>query len=132
NFRMSAGGMKRASHDPAKPKDLVRWSLPDFANLGYELPLWQQSATPEPVNPSLTDYEAMAVWDAILKSVRMRFNSVAPKPDPYANFRWYSPEKAAENKRILDEFIASSSSPKGKPEEQVSANPHVPINDCDI
>uniref|UniRef100_UPI00037CC5D1 T6SS immunity protein Tli4 family protein n=1 Tax=Pseudomonas tolaasii TaxID=29442 RepID=UPI00037CC5D1 len=85
NFRMSAGGMKRAPVDPDKPKDLVRWTLPSFANKGYELPLWQQPATPEPVNPSLTDYEAMAVWDAILKSVRIRYGAVAPKPDPWFN-----------------------------------------------
>ncbi len=112
-LRLSAGGIKGSPIDPDEPEDLVRWTLPAFARNGYELPLWQQPAAPEPINPSLTDYEAMAVWDAILKSVRMRFNSVAPKPDPYANFRWYSPEKAAENKRILDEFIATG--PGGKP-----------------
>ncbi|WP_223550486.1 T6SS immunity protein Tli4 family protein [Pseudomonas sp. A-B-19] len=107
NFRMSAGGIKRTPINPDKPKDLVRWTLPQFANKGYELPLWQQPASPDPVNPSLTDYEAMAVWDAILKSVRMRPNSVAPKPDPWANDRGPTTEEAAENKRILDEFIAS-------------------------
>ncbi|WP_232964754.1 T6SS immunity protein Tli4 family protein [Pseudomonas lactis] len=59
------------------------------------------------VNPSLTDYEAMAVWDAILKSVRIRYGSVVPKPDPWANIRGPSAEEVAESKRILDEFIAS-------------------------
>ena len=49
----------------------------------------------------------MAVWDAILKSVRIRYGSVAPKPDPWANYRGPSAEDAAENKRVLDEFIAS-------------------------
>ncbi|VVQ06474.1 hypothetical protein PS938_03039 [Pseudomonas fluorescens] len=107
NFRMSAGGIKRTPINPDKPKDLVRWTLPQFANKGYELPLWQQPASPDPVNPSLTDYEAMAVWDAILKSVRIRYGSVAPKPDPWANDRGPTAEEAAENKRILDEFIAS-------------------------
>ncbi|AZE88695.1 T6SS immunity protein Tli4 family protein [Pseudomonas orientalis] len=107
NFRMSAGGMKAEPIDPDEPEDLVRWTLPEFANKGYELPLWQQPTSPEPVNPSLTDYEAMAVWDAILKSVRIRYGAVAPKPDPWANIRGPSAEEAAESKRILDEFIAS-------------------------
>ncbi|SFB58139.1 hypothetical protein SAMN05216248_1153 [Pseudomonas simiae] len=110
SFRLSAGGKKRSAIDPNKPKDLVRWTLPNFANKGYELPLWQRPDRPpraEPVNPSLTDYEAMAVWDAILKSVRIRYGAVAPKPDPWFNPRRPTPEEAAENKRILDEFIAS-------------------------
>jgi hypothetical protein len=107
SIRLSAGGMKGEPVDPNEPEDLVRWTLPQFANKGYELPLWQQPASPEPVNPSLTDYEAMAVWDAILKSVRIRYGSVAPKPDPWANIRGPSAEEAAESKRILDEFIAS-------------------------
>jgi len=49
----------------------------------------------------------MAVWDAILKSVRIRYGAVALKPDPWATIRGPSAEEAAENKRILDEFIAS-------------------------
>jgi hypothetical protein len=115
SFRLSAGGKKRSAIDPNKPKDLVRWTLPNFANKGYELPLWQRPDRPpraEPVNPSLTDYEAMAVWDAILKSVRIRYGAVAPKPDPWFNPRGPSPEDAAESKRILDEFIASFSERK--------------------
>ncbi|WP_455883795.1 T6SS immunity protein Tli4 family protein [Pseudomonas putida] len=115
SFRLSAGGKKRSAINPNKPKDLVRWTLPEFANKGYELPLWQRPDRPsraEPVNPSLTDYEAMAVWDAILKSVRIRYGSVAPKPDPWFNPRGPTPEEAAENKRILDEFIASFEKPK--------------------
>ncbi|WP_448120143.1 T6SS immunity protein Tli4 family protein [Pseudomonas veronii] len=107
SVRLSAGGMKAGPIDPNEPEDLVRWTLPEFANKGYNLPLWQRPARAEPVNPSLTDYEAMAVWDAILKSVRIRYGSVAPKPDPWANYRGPSAEDAAENKRVLDEFIAS-------------------------
>ncbi len=117
SVRLSAGGMKAGPIDPNEPEDLVRWTLPEFANKGYELPLWQQPATPEPVNPSLTDYEAMAVWDAILKSVRIRYGAVAPKPDPWFNPRGPSPEEAAESKRILDEFIASFEKPKPRPAE---------------
>ena len=112
SFRLSAGGKKRSAIDPDKPKDLVRWTLPNFANKGYSLPLWQQPATSEPVNPSLTDYEAMAIWDAILKSVRIRFGAVELKPDPWFNPRGPTPEEAAESKRILDEFIASFEKPK--------------------
>lgn len=107
SFSLSAGGMKSRPKNPDIEVDLVRWTLPEFANKGYELPLWQQPATPDPVNPSLTDYEAMAVWDAILKSVRIRYGAVAPKPDPWFNPRGPTPEDAAESKRILDEFIAS-------------------------
>ena len=107
SIRLSAGGMKGESVDPNEPEDLVRWTLPQFANKGYELPLWQQPASPEPVNPSLTDYEAMAVWDAILKSVRIRYGSVVPKPDPETNIRGPSVKEAVESKRILHEFIAS-------------------------
>jgi hypothetical protein len=107
SFSLSAGGVKSRPKNPDVEVDLVRWTLPAFATKGYDLPLWQQPATPEPVNPSLTDYEAMAVWDAILKSVRIRYGAVAPKPDPWFNPRGPSPEEAAESKRILDEFIAS-------------------------
>ena len=107
SIRLSAGGKKSSALDPDKTRDLVRWTLPEFANKGYKLPLWQLPAPAEPVNPSLTDYEAMAVWDAILKSVRIRYGAVAPKPDPWANIRGPSAEEAAESKRILDEFIAS-------------------------
>jgi len=120
SFRLSAGGKKRSAIDPNKPKDLVRWTLPSFANKGYELPLWQRPDRPpraEPVNPSLTDYEAMAVWDAILKSVRIRYGAVVPKPDPWAFYRGPHPD-AAENKRILDEFIASFEKPKSGPGEE--------------
>ncbi len=113
NFRFSAGGKKRAPIDPDKPKDLVRGTLPTFASRGYELPLWQRPARRDPVNPSLTDYEAMAVWDAILKSVRIRFNSVAATPDPYAHVRVPSAEAIAEGKRVLDELLATG--PDGQP-----------------
>lgn len=116
NFRLSAGGMKADPADPDEPADLVRWTLPEFANKGYDLPLWQRPATSAPVNPSLTDYEAMAVWDAILKSVRIRYNAVAPKPDPWAGYRGPSAEEAAESKRILDEFIASFATKTPPPE----------------
>jgi len=115
SFSLTAGGIKSRPKNPDVEVDLVRWTLPEFANKGYELPLWQQPASPDPVNPSLTDYEAMAVWDAILKSVRMRPNSVAPKPDPWANDRGPTAEEAAENKRILDEFIASFEKRKPSP-----------------
>ncbi|WP_223550497.1 T6SS immunity protein Tli4 family protein [Pseudomonas sp. A-B-19] len=115
SIRLSAGGMKGEPDDPDEPEDLVRWTLPQFANKGYDLPLWQQPASPDPVNPSLTDYEAMAVWDAILKSVRIRYGAVAPKPDPWANDRGPTAEEAAENKRILDEFIASFEKRKPSP-----------------
>jgi hypothetical protein len=116
SFRLSAGGMKGGPIDPDKPKDLVRWTLPSFARKGYEPPMWQLPPTPDPVNPSLTDFEAMAVWDAILKSVRMRFGAVAPpKPDPFYSMPGPSPEEIAEGKRVMDELLAPG--PDGKPWE---------------
>jgi hypothetical protein len=116
NFRMTAGGMKGGPIDPDEALDLVRWTLPSFARKGYELPLWQRPARPDPVNPSLTDFEAMAVWDAILKSVRMRFGAVAPpKPDPFYSMPGPSPEEIAEGKRVMDELLAPG--PDGKPWE---------------
>ncbi|MFJ2446685.1 T6SS immunity protein Tli4 family protein [Pseudomonas sp. NPDC087626] len=113
SFSLSAGGIKSSPKDPEVEVDLVRWTLPDFASRGYELPLWQQPAAPDPVNPSLTDYEAMAVWDAILKSVRIRFNSVAATPEPYTHVRFPSAEEIAEGKRVLDELLATG--PDGQP-----------------
>ena len=92
SFSLSAGGVESRPKDPNAVVDLVRRALPAFASQGYELPLWQRPASRDPVNPSLTDYEAMAVWDAILKSVRIRFNSVAATPDPYAHVRVPSAE----------------------------------------
>ncbi|MGY2160989.1 T6SS immunity protein Tli4 family protein, partial [Pseudomonas tolaasii] len=59
-----------------------------------------------------------AVWDAILKSVRIRYGAVAPKPDPWFNPRGPTPEQAAESKRILDEFIASFEKPKPWPGDE--------------
>ena len=115
SFSLTAGGIKSRPKNPDVEVDLVRWTLPEFANKGYELPLWQQPDSPDPVSPSLTDYEAMAVWDAILKSVRIRYGSVAPKPDPWANDRGPTAEEAAENKRILDEFIVSFEKRKPSP-----------------
>ncbi|MFJ2446686.1 T6SS immunity protein Tli4 family protein [Pseudomonas sp. NPDC087626] len=87
SFSLSAGGIESRPRDPNAVVDLVRRALPEFANRGYKLPLWQRPASRDPVNPSLTDYEAIAVWDAILKSVRIRFNSVAVTPDPYTHVR---------------------------------------------
>ncbi|MDI3252389.1 hypothetical protein QK297_24915, partial [Pseudomonas sp. AL15] len=59
--------------------------------------------------------EAMAVWDAILKSVRIRYGAVAPRPDPEANIRGPRVKEAAESKRILHEFIASFENPSHVP-----------------
>ena len=113
SFSLSAGGVESRPKDPNAVVDLARRALPAFASQGYELPLWQRPASRDPVNPSLTDYEAMAVWDAILKSVRIRFNSVAATPDPYAHVRVPSAEAIAEGKRVLDELLATG--PDGQP-----------------
>jgi hypothetical protein len=116
SITMRAGGYKSKPFIPDKPADLVRWTLPSFARKGYEPPMWQLPPTPDPVNPSLTDFEAMAVWDAILKSVRMRFGAVAPpKPDPFYSMPGPSPEEIAEGKRVMDELLAPG--PDGKPWE---------------
>lgn len=113
-FEMSAGGYKSSPLTPDKPKDLVRWTLPSFARKGYDLPLWQQPPSPAPVNPSLTDYEAMALWDAILESVRIRARAVETK-QPTATYILHGPcdDEIAEGKRVLDELLATG--PDSKP-----------------
>ncbi|MCX7079634.1 MAG: T6SS immunity protein Tli4 family protein [Pseudomonas sp.] len=108
NIRMAAGGMTGEAFDPDEPEDLVRWTLPNFVPKPHQLPLWQQPPAPEPVNPSLTDYEATAVWDAIVSSVRMRYGAVAPRrPEPTYPIFGPTPEEAAANRRALDAFLAT-------------------------
>lgn len=108
NLSMTAGGHKSTALSPDKPVDLVRWTLPNFVPKPHQLPLWQQPPAPEPINPSLTDYEAMAVWDAIISSVRMRYGAVAPpRPEPTYPTFGPTPEEAAASKRLLDEFITT-------------------------
>ena len=56
--------------EQAKTKRMVGyWSLPDFA-LDYDESIGE--APPPPLLPSLTEYEAQAVWEAILNSIRLR------------------------------------------------------------
>lgn len=47
------------------------------------------------------------LWGATLKSVRMRYGAVAPKPDPWANIRGPGAEEVAGSERILDGAVAS-------------------------
>jgi len=64
------------------------------------------------VDAALTDAKAGAVWDAMLASIRLRHNAVAPKP-PTPFDRPGNPEKAAADKRALDEFLSTDD--KGMP-----------------
>ncbi|CUJ52159.1 T6SS immunity protein Tli4 family protein [Achromobacter kerstersii] len=112
HLRLRGGGAVRRPLEPGQLPDLVRWSLPRFVPNKYAVPLWQQPPAPPRVDATLTNAEAGAVWDAMLASIRLRHNAVAPKP-PSAFDRPGNPEKAAADKRALDEFLSTDD--KGMP-----------------
>jgi len=57
----------RGQEEYAKTKMVGYWWLPDFAG---DVPT--EVIPPPPIKPSLTEYEAQAVWEAILPSIRLR------------------------------------------------------------
>ncbi|MGO4401925.1 hypothetical protein [Achromobacter sp. PAB15] len=106
HLRLRGGGAVRRPLEPGQLPDLVRWTLPRFVPNKHTVPLWQRPPPPPNVDATLTDAEAGAVWDAMLASIRLRHNAVAPKP-PSAFDRPGNPEKAAADKRALDEFLST-------------------------
>ncbi|MEL1266432.1 T6SS immunity protein Tli4 family protein [Pseudoxanthomonas putridarboris] len=84
------------------PQRMLGYStLPDFASES-------RSTIDEspPMKPSMTEYEATAVWDAILKSIRPRPGAVAspsPPPEPPR----YPRDKAQADQRALDAFLST-------------------------
>lgn len=70
------GQYLKSEEEQAKTKRMVGyWSLPDFAR-DYDESTGE--APPPPIKPSLTEYEAQAVWNAILNSIRLRPDAVSP------------------------------------------------------
>ncbi|MEN5164234.1 T6SS immunity protein Tli4 family protein [Achromobacter kerstersii] len=106
HLRMRGGGALLVPESDEALHDLVRWTLPRFVPNKHTVPLWQRPPPPPNVDATLTDAEAGAVWDAMLASIRLRHNAVAPKP-PSAFDRPGNPEKAAADKRALDEFLST-------------------------
>ena len=77
--------------------------LPDFAAEPHQ----SSAARIPPVTSSLTDYEAMSAWDAILPTIRLRSGAL-PRPD--AGDDRASPisrEQAERDRRALDDFLSS-------------------------
>jgi hypothetical protein len=106
NLRLRGGGVMMKAFDPANPLDLVRWSLPRFVPDKHAIPLWKRPPAPPRVDAALSDREAGKIWDAILSSVRLRYRAVAPKP-PSAFDQVGNPEKAAADKKALDDFLST-------------------------
>jgi len=89
---------------PDGPGDFIgEWTLP----FGQESKIREQRPSRD-MDASLTDYEAMALWDAILDSIRPRPGAVAPpkpprQPLPPAE----SSAQIQANQQAMDHFIAT-------------------------
>jgi len=103
NFPERVEGSKRSADGPG---DFIgEWALPTFArrykSFGESRPSLDYDA-------SLTDYEAMALWDAILDSIRPRSGAVAPpKPSRQPLLPVESQAQVQANQRAMDHFIAT-------------------------
>lgn len=112
HLRMRGGGPLMVPESDEALHDLVRWSLPRFVPDKHAVPLWRRPPPPPNVDATLSDARAGAVWDAMLGSIRLRHNAVSPKP-PTPFDRPGNPEKAAADKRALDDFLSTDE--KGMP-----------------
>lgn len=108
-FNMKSGGEvswvppEQVAKRYARENMMGAWTLPSFARI--DTPSFSEPPVP-PVTASLSDYEATALWETLLKSVRPRLGAVA-EPQPLAYLlNGPSDEEAAANKRFLDAFIA--------------------------
>jgi len=110
-LRLSAGGDIYWDSDKER---LARQAAPDYLMNESRLPSFAAHdpspsgiLDPPPVDASLTDNEATAVWDAILPTIRPRPGAVAlPKPrdEPPPPI---SRDQAQRDQQALDAFIAS-------------------------
>ncbi len=91
----------------------ARRDAPDFLMTEGYLPRFaaksrqSSAARIPPITSSLTDYEAMSAWDAILPTIRLRSGAL-PRPD--AGDDRASPisrEQAERDRRALDDFLSS-------------------------
>lgn len=101
SFRLTAGGQRRGPPMPDTSEDLALSAIPSFAR-----PSSISSGTDAKkyVDSSLTDVEAMGVWDAILKTVSPRPGAVARPPQPVSNM-FTDPIKIAEQMRIMNAWL---------------------------
>jgi hypothetical protein len=110
-LRLSAGGSVYWDSDE---EHATRQAAPDYLMNDPSLPNFAAEDAapsgeldPPPINASLTDHEATAVWDAILPTIRPRPGAVAPiqpKDNPFSQMPREDAERA---RQILDAFIAS-------------------------
>jgi hypothetical protein len=95
------GKWLKSEEEQAKSKRMTGyWSLPDFARDYNES---TGEAPPPPLKPSLTEYEAEAVWEAILNSIRLRPGSVPPPAAPAP--RPLAPPNTGIEQRALNDWI---------------------------
>ena len=114
--RLSAGGDIYWDSDE---ENKSRHAAPDYLMNPQSLPSFIVTGDapsgeigPPPINASLTDHEAMAVWNAILPTIRPRPGAVAPpKPKEPLSPPPISREQAERDRQVLDDFIASRPSP---------------------
>jgi len=119
-LRLTAGGNVSWMSDAERA---TRRAAPDYLMNPRRLPniivVYNDPAdaapSPPPVEASLTDHEAIAVWDAILPTIRPRPGAVAPpKPKEPLPPSSISREQAERDRQTLDAFIASG--PGNEPE----------------
>ncbi|WP_430389167.1 T6SS immunity protein Tli4 family protein [Dyella sp. 20L07] len=94
---------ERTAYHAASDYLMDEYGLPSFAAHNS----FERQPDPPSVSSSLTDHEAMAVWDAILPTIRPRPGAVAPvrpKDEPPSRI---TREQAERDRQTLDDFIAS-------------------------
>ncbi|UTA55580.1 hypothetical protein L3D22_07190 [Lysobacter soli] len=100
----------------AQRDEAGKWSLdgPDDFIGEWTLPFGEKSVSERGEYPSrdydasLTDYEAMGLWDAILDSIRPRPGAVAPpRPPRQPPLPVESQAQVQANQRVMDHFIAT-------------------------
>ncbi|WP_430389169.1 T6SS immunity protein Tli4 family protein [Dyella sp. 20L07] len=101
---------ERTAYHAASDYLMDEYGLPSFAAHNS----FERQPDPPSVSSSLTDHEAMAVWDAILPTIRPRPGAVAPvrpKDEPPSRI---TREQAERDRQALDDFIASRPGPLPK------------------
>jgi len=111
SFRLTAGGQQMRPSMPVRPESLATRAIPSFARPSSTS---TQVDSEKEIDASLTDHEAMAVWDAILKSVSPRPGAVAAPPERVSS-AYNDPIEIAEQMRKMNAWLAElppSGSPK--------------------
>lgn len=102
HFRERGEGERRSADGP---DDFIgEWTLP----FGEKSVSERGEYPSRDYDASLTDYEAMALWDAILDSIRPRAGAVAPpRPPRQPPLPVESQAQVQANQRAMDHFIAT-------------------------